>query len=104
MPSGPAAIDDGGSPESRQAVPGYSWYVLSVLTAIYVLNFLDRSLIYILFTPIKAEMAFSDLQLALLGTTSFVIFYTLLGVPFGILADHVSRTKLIAGGLAVWSL
>jgi len=104
MPSGPAAIDDGGSPEARQAVPGYSWYVLSVLTAIYVLNFLDRSLIYILFTPIKAEMAFSDLQLALLGTTSFVIFYTLLGVPFGRLADRVARTKLIAGGLAVWSL
>ncbi|HEX3530142.1 MAG TPA: MFS transporter [Thermoanaerobaculia bacterium] len=104
MPSGPAAIDEGGSPESRQTVPGYSWYVLSVLTAIYVLNFLDRSLIYILFTPIKAETAFSDLQLALLGTTSFVIFYTLLGVPFGRLADRVSRTKLIAGGLAVWSL
>jgi len=103
MPSG-AAIDEGGSPESRQTVPGYSWYVLSVLTAIYVLNFLDRSLIYILFTPIKAEMAFSDLELALLGTTSFVIFYTLLGVPFGRLADRVSRTKLIAGGLAVWSL
>jgi MFS family permease len=104
MPSGPAAIDEGGSPESRQTVPGYSWYVLLVLTAIYVLNFLDRSLIYILFTPIKAEMAFSDLQLAVLGTTSFVIFYTLLGVPFGFLADHVARTKLIAGGLAVWSL
>jgi len=85
-------------------VPSYSWYVLFVLTAIYVLNFLDRQVIYILFTPIKAEMHFTDLQLALLGTTSFVIFYTLLGVPFGRLADRVSRTKLIAGGLAVWSL
>lgn len=60
----------------------YSWYALAILTAVYVLNFLDRTLIYILFTPIKKEMAFTDLQLALLGTTSFVIFYTLLGVPF----------------------
>jgi MFS family permease len=75
-----------------------------VLTAVYVLNFLDRSLIYILFTPIKAEMKFSDLQLALLGTTSFVIFYTLLGVPFGRLADRVVRKNLIAVGLAVWTL
>src|SRR5215208_8123849 len=49
-------------------------------------------------------MAFSDLQLALLGTTSFVIFYTLLGIPFGRLADRSSRTKIIAIGLAVWSL
>src|SRR5688572_32402572 len=85
-------------------VPRYSWYALAVLTAVYVLNFLDRTLIYILFTPIKAEMAFSDLELALLGTTSFVIFYTLLGVPFGWLADRVARKNLIAGGLAVWSL
>jgi MFS family permease len=82
----------------------YSWYVLAVLTAVYVLNFLDRTLIYILFTPIKKEMAFSDLQLALLGTTSFVIFYTLLGIPFGRLADRTVRKNLIAGGLAVWSL
>jgi len=91
-------------PEVNERVPAYSWYALSVLTAVYILNFLDRSLIYILFTPIKKEMAFSDLQLALLGTTSFVIFYTLLGVPFGRIADRSSRTKMIAGGLAVWSL
>jgi MFS family permease len=87
-----------------QRVPPYSWYALYLLTAVYVLNFLDRTLIYILFTPIKKEMAFSDLQLALLGTTSFVIFYTLLGVPFGFLADRVPRKILIGGGLAVWSL
>jgi len=84
--------------------PAYSWYALALLTAVYVLNFLDRTLIYILFTPIKKEMAFSDLQLALLGTTSFVIFYTLLGIPFGRLADRTVRKNLIAGGLAVWSL
>jgi MFS family permease len=88
----------------RQQVPAYSWYALLLLTLVYVLNFLDRSLIYILFTPIKAEMKFSDFQLALLGTTSFVIFYTLLGIPFGRLADRVTRKYLIAGGLAVWSL
>ena len=85
-------------------VPAYSWYALIVLTFVYVLNFLDRTLIYILFTPIKKEMAFTDLQLALLGSTSFVIFYTLLGIPFGRLADRVSRTRLIAFGLAVWSV
>ena len=82
----------------------YSWYALGVLTLVYVLNFLDRTLIYILFQPIKKEMAFSDLQLALLGTTSFVIFYTLLGIPFGRLADRRSRKNLIAIGLAIWSL
>ncbi len=87
-----------------ERIAPYSWYALAVLTAVYVLNFLDRTLIYILFTPIKKEMAFSDLQLALLGSTSFVIFYTLLGIPFGRLADRTIRKNLIGGGLAVWSL
>lgn len=90
--------------EDRDAVPAYSWYALGLLTLVYVLNFLDRSLIYILFTPIKREMALTDLQLALLGSTSFVIFYTLLGIPFGRLADRVNRKRMIAVGLAVWSL
>ena len=81
-----------------------AWMALGVLFLVYLLNFLDRTLIYILFTPIKAELKFSDTELALLGTTSFVIFYTVLGVPFGRLADRVSRKKLIAAGLATWSL
>jgi MFS family permease len=85
-------------------IPVYAWYALSLLTLVYILNFLDRTLIYLLFTPIKADMHLSDTQLALLGATSFAVFYTLLGVPFGRMADRVSRKRLIAGGLAVWSL
>ena len=83
---------------------GYAIYALALLMFVYILNFLDRTIIYILFPLIKKEMAFSDTQLALLGTTSFVIFYTVLGIPFGRLADKGSRTKLIAIGLAIWSL
>ncbi|HEX6900919.1 MAG TPA: MFS transporter [Thermoanaerobaculia bacterium] len=89
---------------AREKVPAYSWYALLLLTVVYILNFLDRMVIYILFTPIQAEMKFSDFELAVLGTTSFVIFYTLLGIPFGRLADRVVRKNLIAAGLAVWSL
>jgi MFS family permease len=104
MSTKPNQNSDQGAPITADRVPAYSWFALGVLTLVYVLNFLDRTLIYILFTPIKKEMAFSDLQLALLGTTSFVIFYTLLGIPFGRLADRVVRKNMIAGGLAVWSL
>jgi len=83
---------------------GDAYYALALLMVVYILNFLDRTIIYILFPLIKKEMAFSDTQLALLGTTSFVIFYTLLGIPFGRLADKGSRTKIIAAGVVVWSL
>ena len=82
----------------------YAWYALGLLTIVSLLNYLDRTLIYILFTPIKQEMSFSDFELALLGTASFVIFFTVLGIPFGRLADRSSRKNMIAAGLAVWSL
>jgi MFS family permease len=89
---------------TAESTRAYSWYALGLLTIVSVLNYLDRTLIYILFAPIKKEMSFSDFELALLGTTSFVIFFTALGVPFGRLADRGSRKNMIAGGLAVWSL
>lgn len=82
----------------------YSWYALALLMTVYTLNFLDRVLILYLFTPIMAEFHFSYLQIALLGTTSFAIFYTVLGIPFGRLADKGSRKNLIAFGLIIWSV
>jgi MFS family permease len=88
----------------QQTASPYAWYALALLTLVYVLNFLDRVIINYLFPLIKAEYQFTDLQLSLLGTTSFVIFYTFLGIPFGRYADRGSRTKLIASGLAIWSL
>src|SRR5215216_7403476 len=88
----------------QSSVRRYSWYALSLLTLVYVFNYLDRTIIYILLPLIKREMAFTDLQLALLGSMSFVIFFTVLGIPFGRLADRVVRKNMIAAGLAVWSL
>lgn len=97
--TGEADRKDEGAPPAKGA-----WFALAILFLVYALNFLDRSLIFILFKPIKAEMALGDLELALLGSTSFVLFYTLLGVPFGRIADRVSRTRMIAVGLFIWSL
>src|SRR6476620_10183667 len=81
------------------SVRSYSWYALWLLTLVYVFNYLDRTIIYILLPLIKKEMAFTDLQLAMLGSMSFVIFFTVLGTPFGRLADRVVRKNMIAVGL-----
>jgi len=88
----------------NNSVRRYSWYALSLLTLVYVFNYLDRTIIYILLPLIKKEMAFTDLQLAMLGSMSFVIFFTVLGIPFGRLSDRVVRKNMIAAGLAVWSV
>ncbi len=93
-----------GEEPPSHAVPPSSYAVLALLGLVYVLNYLDRSLIYILFPPIKKELELSDFQMALLGSTAFVIFYTLLGIPCGRLADRVVRKNMISVGLLIWSL
>ena len=47
------------------------WIGLVVLFGVYALNYLDRTLIYILFRPIKAELDLGDFELALLGSSAF---------------------------------
>lgn len=81
----------------------YAWYVVSVLTLIYVFSFLDRTILNLLVEPIKADLGISDTQMSYLMGAAFAIFYTLFGLPVGRLADSRNRTLLIAGGLLVWN-
>ncbi|MDR2837896.1 MAG: MFS transporter [Azonexus sp.] len=78
-------------------------YILFLLFAVSVFNYIDRTILSILQIPIKAELHLSDAQLGALTGLAFAIFYAVLGVPLGRLADHVRRKYLIAGALTVWS-
>src|SRR3546814_2266672 len=69
-----------------------------------MLSFMDRTLISLLFEPIKSELALSDTQIGALIGFGFVIFYSVLGLPFGALADRSNRRNLILLGLVAWSL
>jgi len=82
---------------------GYSWYVLSVLVVIYVLNFVDRNILSILAEDIKADLGLTDDQLGFLYGTAFGVFYALFGIPLGKLADSWHRVRLMTVGLAIWS-
>lgn len=82
----------------------YARYVLGVLVAVYVLNFLDRQIPSILAERIKADLGVTDAQMGYLYGTAFAIFYALFGIPLGRLADVWDRRKLISLGLGFWSL
>ncbi len=84
-------------------VPTYSWYALSVLVIIYVLNFVDRQILSILANDIKADLGVDDAYLGFLYGTAFAIFYALFGIPLGRLADSWKRVRLMTIGLSLWS-
>ncbi|MGD0131811.1 MAG: MFS transporter [Bryobacteraceae bacterium] len=82
----------------------YAWYVVIVLTALYMLSFVDRTILSLLVGSIKRDLGISDTRIGLLQGLSFALFYTIMGLPLGRLADTRSRRNLIAAGVVVWSL
>lgn len=93
---------EGAASESGK-VPAYSWYALSVLVIVYVLNFVDRQILSILANDIKADLNVEDDYLGFLYGTAFAVFYALFGIPLGKLADSWKRVRLLAIGLTLWS-
>ncbi len=81
----------------------YPRYALTLLFMVYVLNFIDRSILNILAQPIKDDLGLYDWQIGLMGGIAFALFYTAFGIPIARLADTHNRRNIIAVCLAVWS-
>lgn len=90
----------------RMAWPsaGRAWWAVSVLTLAYIISFVDRTILSLLIEPIKADLSLSDTQIALIQGFAFGLFYAVMGLPLGWLADRMSRRGLIAIGAGVWCL
>lgn len=82
----------------------YAVYLIFVLLIAYTSSFIDRQILSLLVAPMKRDLGLSDTEISLLHGLSFAIFYTLLGLPLGKLADKHSRKGLIGAGIALWSL
>ncbi len=82
----------------------YGFYVVAVFMLLYMLSFVDRVLISLMIEPIKDEFLLSDTQVGLLVGFSFVLLYSVMGIPFGMMADRYDRRKLILVGVVSWSL
>jgi MFS family permease len=80
-----------------------AWLVLGILCFVYVLNFLDRQLLSILAKPIQDELGVTDGQLGMIGGLYFALFYCILAIPVGWLADRTNRVKVLAFACGLWS-
>src|ERR1044071_4425716 len=85
-----------------QPAPG-ARFAIVVLTAMNLLNYIDRYVPSAVKDLFKKDLGFTDLQTSL-PLTAFVIVYMLTSPIFGSLADRWSRKALIAAGVALWSL
>ena len=82
----------------------YRTYVLSALTLIYILNFVDRGLLAVVGPELVPELGLSDTQFGLLTGFGFALLYTFVGIPLARFADASHRVWIMTVCVALWSL
>jgi predicted MFS family arabinose efflux permease len=103
-PAGIAAAQQGAPPAAAHAISTRGWVVLAILCGVYVLNFLDRSLLGILAKPIQDSLGITDGQLGLIGGLYFALFYCFIAIPIAWVADRTNRVNVLTAACAIWSL
>src|SRR5882757_3204851 len=81
----------------------YAWVVVVLLLFVWMLNYLDRQVIFSIFPLLQSELHVSTFQMGLLGT-AFLWVYSFCSPWAGHLADRFGKKPLICGSLFLWSL
>ncbi len=81
----------------------YGWYVVGVLTAANIFNYIDRLIIVTMYADLRATFNFTDQQLGGLWLALFIV-HAIATFPLGWASDHFDRRKIMGLGVIVWSL
>ncbi|HIF19775.1 MAG TPA: MFS transporter [Gammaproteobacteria bacterium] len=81
-----------------------SYSILGFLTLLNTLNFIDRQLLSSFSNYIVPDLGLTNTQYGILSGLAFIIFYSIMGVIMGAIADRVHRPKFMAFGVLLWSL
>ncbi|WP_191567269.1 MFS transporter [Metabacillus idriensis] len=79
------------------------WHVFLMLFVLVTFNSLDRAVLSIAMPEINKDLNFDPAIVGLI-LSSFFWGYTLMQVPFGMLADRIRPDKLIFGASLAWGL
>jgi MFS family permease len=95
----PADGPTGASGLSRRAAA----YGLALTTLLNFVNYIDRYVLPAVAPRVKDALGLTDEQLGFLGS-AFLLSYLLTSPVFGYLGDRLSRTRLMAIGVGIWSV
>jgi predicted MFS family arabinose efflux permease len=87
----------------RRGWTRYQAYLVFILLAVSICNYVDRGILPLLQELLKAELKLRDGDLGLLTGPFFACFYALSAIPLARLAERFNRVRLLAGMVALWS-
>jgi MFS family permease len=100
----PAPAVAASTPITDWPSPGRAWYALVILTIGLLIATVDRSILGLMVSDIRAHLGISDTQFSVLHGWAFVSIYAILGLPIARLADRGSRRLIIGVGMFFWSV
>jgi MFS family permease len=97
-----AAVDMNAAANGRRrAAP---WIAVAILTAFYILAYVDRQIFSLLSQNIQTAIKCTDVQLSLLQGFAFSLLFGIVGVPLGWAVDRFSRRWILFLGVLFWSV
>ena len=70
--------------------------MVGILTVAHFLSFADLYVLGLMIEPIREDLELSDTQIGLFLGPTFAIFYAMMGLLFGFIADKKRRTWIVA--------
>lgn len=80
-----------------------AWVLVALLSVAFLINYMDRQVVFAIFPLLRSEMHFSETQLGLAGSL-FTWTYSLAMPLSGRLADIFPRHRMVIASLLLWSI
>src|ERR1700739_651179 len=91
-------------PEPAGAQPSHGrWYVLLIISVMYLITYLDRVNISTAAPEISKEFGFNNITMGYI-LSAFVWAYALFQVPGGWLSDRFGARKMLGSIVTYWSI
>lgn len=78
-----------------------AWYGVFVLMLAGLVGIMDHQVFNLVVEPIRKSLGLTDVQIGILQGLAFTLFFMVLGLPIGWLADRVHRLRLTALGVVI---
>lgn len=80
----------------------YKWWLVALCCGLGALNYADRAAIASVYPLVRRDLGLSDVELGAVGSC-FLLAYAVASPLSGLVADRLSRRRLIVASLAGWS-
>lgn len=104
MPQTTADLVSGAPPAPARTVSTWhAWYTVLLLSLLYVVSQVDRSILALLAEPVSKTLGINDQQMALLLGLGFALLYAVGGIILGHYVDTRNRRIVATLGIVLWS-